>query len=131
MGDANNRKYARYKINGSLLCDVFEVANSSGFLSRLFAKKRNSTKLTCRIIDISEFGLGLSLNKDIELSLQVDVEVRFDGEIFDFNSLQVRNKTGYIVDGNPLISIGLGSQESLSELINELVSKGKISALAD
>lgn len=43
MSDAKQRQHVRYKINNSLLCDVFEVKRK-GLISRLFSE----SKMTAR-----------------------------------------------------------------------------------
>ena len=81
--------------------------------------------------DISEFGLCVSMNKDIDLGVNLNVEIRFDGKIFRYDSFQVRNKNASMSDEKMVVMAGLGTTKSLSDLISELTSKGKVTPLLE
>lgn len=130
MNDAKQRQHVRYKINNSLLCDVFEVKRK-GLISRLFSESKMSAGISCRVNDISEFGLCVSMNKDMDLGVDLNVEIRFDGKIFRYDSFQVRNKNASMSDEKMVVMAGLGTTKSLSDLISELTSKGKVTPLLE
>ena len=119
MSNAKQRQHVRYKINNSLLCDVFEVKRK-GLISRLFSEGKMTAGISCRVNDISEFGLCVSMNKDIDLGVNLNVEIRFDGKIFRYDSFQVRNKNASMSDEKMVVMAGLGTTKSLSDLISEL-----------
>ena len=107
MNDAKQRQHVRYRINNSLLCDVFEIKRK-GLISRLFSESKMSAGISCRVNDISEFGLCVSMNKDIDLGVNLNVEIRFDGKIFRYDSFQVRNKNASMSDEKMVVMAGLG-----------------------